>query len=55
MSNHNHLVLCVNKKKAKDKALNNPQARCLLAELKEFVGSYAIRATRGTTRWSAHS
>lgn len=38
-----------------DKALNNLLARGLLAELKEFGGCHAIRATRGTSNWSAHS
>lgn len=38
-----------------DKALQNLVARNLLADLKEFRGCHAIRATRGTTNWSAHS
>ncbi len=38
-----------------DKALANLQARGLLADLKEYGGCHAIRATRGTTNWSAHS
>jgi len=37
------------------KALTNLKNSNLLAELKEFGGSHSIRATRGTTRWSAHS
>ncbi|VAW64382.1 hypothetical protein MNBD_GAMMA08-2846 [hydrothermal vent metagenome] len=37
------------------KALNNLKNRNLLSELKEFGGSHNIRATRGTTKWSAHS
>ena len=38
-----------------DASLNNLKSRNLLAELTEFGGSHAIRATRGTTNWSAHS
>lgn len=38
-----------------DKALNNLSSRNLLADLKEYGGCHAIRATRGTTNWSAHS
>ncbi len=38
-----------------DAALKNLLSRNLLGELKEFGGSHAIRATRGTTNWSAHS
>lgn len=38
-----------------DKALQNLVVRNLLADLKEFGGCHAIRATRGTTNWSAHS
>lgn len=38
-----------------DKALANLKANGLLAELKEYGGCHSIRATRGTTNWSAHS
>ncbi|SHF26787.1 D-alanyl-D-alanine carboxypeptidase [Microbulbifer donghaiensis] len=38
-----------------DAALKNLQKQSLLGDLKEFGGSHAIRATRGTTNWSAHS
>lgn len=38
-----------------DTALKNLQKQGLLGDLKEFGGSHAIRATRGTTNWSAHS
>ena len=36
-------------------ALKNLSDRGLLSELKEYGGCYSIRATRGTTKWSAHS
>ena len=38
-----------------DKALANLKSRELLSELKEYGGCHSIRATRGTTNWSAHS
>lgn len=38
-----------------EKALNNLVSQNLLGELKEYGGSHCIRATRGTTNWSAHS
>ena len=38
-----------------DTSLKNLKDRKLLSDLKEFGGSHAIRATRGTTNWSAHS
>lgn len=38
-----------------DKALNNLKSRNLLGDLKEYGGCHAIRATRGTNNWSAHS
>lgn len=38
-----------------EKALTNLQSRGLLNELKEYGGCHSIRATRGTTNWSAHS
>lgn len=38
-----------------EKALNNLVAQNLLGELKEYGGSHCIRATRGTSNWSAHS
>lgn len=37
------------------KALQNLYANNLLSELKEYGGTHCIRATRGTTHWSAHS
>lgn len=38
-----------------DAALKNLKKSGLLNELTEFGGSHNIRATRGTTNWSAHS
>ncbi|WP_308364840.1 MULTISPECIES: M15 family metallopeptidase [unclassified Microbulbifer] len=38
-----------------DTALKNLQKQGLLGDLNEFGGSHNIRATRGTTTWSAHS
>lgn len=38
-----------------EKALNNLVSRNLLGDLKEYGGSHCIRATRGTSNWSAHS
>jgi hypothetical protein len=38
-----------------DAALNNLVERNLLGDLREYGGCHAIRATRGTTNWSAHS
>lgn len=38
-----------------EKALNNLVSRNLLADLKEYGGCHCIRATRGTSNWSAHS
>ena len=37
------------------KALTNLKNKDLISELKEFGGCHNIRATRGTTNWSAHS
>ena len=37
------------------KAFTNLLDNNLISELKEYGGSHSIRATRGTTRWSAHS
>jgi len=38
-----------------EKALNNLVSNNLLSDLKEYGGSHCIRATRGTSNWSAHS
>lgn len=38
-----------------DAALKNLQKKGILGELKQYGGCFNIRATRGTTNWSAHS
>jgi len=38
-----------------EKALNNLVSQNLLGDLKEYGGCHCIRATRGTSNWSAHS